>query len=384
MPSSWIEAAVFKTTVGLLVNEGRDVVAETLIKHGGVAEQQLRKLLVSEINYLKASARKDLKVSLIFFKEGIGFMDQLFDQTTSGEVGVVTRTSGRPRIRTPRTVLEKLAVNLKLSSGGLNGSANTNHFVKGLENVNLTDLDESAKRTLYNAKKRFEGARIEATKAFANDSLEISDRILAKKIRVMATLLQEVDNPASALAACRVSLEELHALPVVRDSFNFQEGFYRSLFNQLKRVKDERKKIVADVCHVNFVIYSVTNIVGKGGDDLSDWPSIGVGHENVDPLRDHRVAKILRKLNVEHYCLVYSFKTKEGSSVEKEETNGKDGERSERRGEWGERKGKTTFSPPVLLRLTLLAGRFLALFPRILPLTIKRRALQALKREKRV
>ena len=127
---------------------------------------------------------------------------------------------------------------------------------------------------------------------------------------------------------------------------------------------------------MNHVIYSVTNIVGKGGDDLSDWPSIGVGHENVDPLRDHRVAKILRELNVERYCLVYSFKTKEGSSVEKEETSGKDGERSERRGEWGERKGKTTFSPPVLLRLTLLAGRFLALFPRILPLTIKRRALQ--------
>lgn len=81
-----------------------------------------------------------------------------------------------------------------------------------MRKLELAVLDESATRALANAKKRFEDARREATKAFANEALELSDRIHAMQYRVLATILEVVDNPSDALAVCRVCIEELHSL----------------------------------------------------------------------------------------------------------------------------------------------------------------------------
>ena len=88
-----------------------------------------------------------------------------------------------------------------------------------LEALNAASLDEEA---LADAKKRFDDARREATKAFNNESLSPSDRILAMSVRLMATILEKVENPASALAACRSGLEELHLMPFVRENFNVE------------------------------------------------------------------------------------------------------------------------------------------------------------------
>ena len=59
------------------------------------------------------------------------------------------------------------------------------------------------------AKKRFEEARLEAIKAFSNEALELPDRLLAMQYRLMATVLESVDNPTDALGASRVCLDEL-------------------------------------------------------------------------------------------------------------------------------------------------------------------------------
>ena len=59
----------------------------------------------------------------------------------------------------------------------------------------------------------------------------------------------------------------------------------RALFS-----KDERRKIISSVSHVNRVIYDVTLTVGK---DISfwNWPTVDTGEEKVDPLRVRRVTK---------------------------------------------------------------------------------------------
>ena len=67
---SSIVTAVFKATIGLLVDKGRDKAAERL-KEGDVTEQKFRSVIVREIDDIKSKldglSRKDLLASISFF-----------------------------------------------------------------------------------------------------------------------------------------------------------------------------------------------------------------------------------------------------------------------------------------------------------------------------
>ena len=276
---SSIVTAVFKATVGLLVKKSRDKAAEKL-KDGDVTDQKFRGLIVREIDEIKTKldglSRKDLKASISFFKEGIELLYEVFNKA-------------KPTSR---------AVN---SQGAFVESFS---LVDGVRNLDLTGLAESATRALSNAKERFRDARRKATEAFNNETLETSDRILAMQYRVMATILETVDNPVDAVGPCRVCIEELHCLSAVQESFNVEvtKGF-RARFG-----KEERRKIISNVCHVNFVIYGITLMVCFGNKELSNWPCVGNGEYAVDPLRDKRVKKALRKESMEYCCVTpWSF-----------------------------------------------------------------------------
>jgi len=273
---SSIVTAVFKVTIGLLVNKGRDKAAEKL-KDGDVMHEKFRGLIVREIDDIKSKldglSRKDLLASISFFKEGIELLYQVFDKArTRSEYGAAKAQA---------------ACDEAFS------------LVKGMKKFELTDLDESATRALSDAKERFKDARRRATDAFANEALKPADRILAMQYRVMATILEKVDNPADAIAPCRVCIEDLHGLSAVQEYFNVEltKGI-RARFG-----KGERRKIIADVYHVNFVIYSTTLMVCLGNKELSNWPCVTSGEDKVDPLRDRRVAEILRQQDMEHCCV---------------------------------------------------------------------------------
>ena len=279
---SSIVTAVFKATIGLLVNKGRDKAAEKL-KDGDVTDQLFRGLIVREIDDIKSKldglSRKDLLASISFFEEGIELLYEVFDKARSrSEYGAETTQAA---------------------------SAEAISLAKGMRTLELTDLDDSATRALSNAKKRFEDCRREATRAFKNEALETSDRILAMEYRVMATILETVDNPADAVAPCRVCIKELNSLSAVQNSFDAQlkKGIgiqaVKGLFG-----KDERRKIISDVCHVNRVIYDVTGTIGKV---IWNWPYVAIGEDNVDPLRDERLTKVLRKRDMEHCYVPWSF-----------------------------------------------------------------------------
>ena len=112
--------------------------------------------------------------------------------------------------------------------------------------------------------------------------------------RVMATILETVDNPEDAIAPCRVCIEELNSLPAVQNTFQVQlkkgiQAAVRTLVG-----KDERRKIISGVCHVNHAIYVVTVTVGKDLPFLI-CPVVHTGEHKVDTLRDGRVTKVLRK-----------------------------------------------------------------------------------------
>ena len=273
--------AVFKATIGLLVNKGRDKLAEKL-NEGDVTDQKFRGLIVREIDEIKSKldglARKDLLASISLFKEGIELLYEVFESA---------RSSSEHRAMTAAATV----------------GAEQFDIAKEIKKLELSSLDESATRKLGRAKKRFEEARLEAIKAFSNEALELPDRLLAMQYRMMATILETVDNPSDALAGCRVCLDELHQVPAVKEYFKveLEEGLrLRARFN-----KDERRQIIFSVCHANRVIYDVMNMLGS----VKRWtlPYVETGKEKVDPLRNERVVKALKKQGNEHCCLLWSF-----------------------------------------------------------------------------
>ena len=274
--------AVFKATIGLLVNKGRDKQAEKL-NEGDVTDQKLRGLIVREIDEIKSKldglARKDLLASISLFKEGIVLLYEVFE---------IARPSSEHRALTAAAT----------------ACVEQFDFAKEMRKLELSALDESAMRKLVRAKKRFEEARLEAIKAFSNEALELPDRLLAMQYRLMATILETVDYPSDALAACRVCLDELHQVPAVKEYFKveLEEGLrLRARFN-----KEERRQIIFSVCHANRVICDVMSMLGS----VKRWtlPDVETGKEKVDPLRNERVVKILTKQGNEHCCVTpWSF-----------------------------------------------------------------------------
>ncbi|PFX11416.1 Brain tumor protein, partial [Stylophora pistillata] len=150
--------AVAVATIGLLVRKGRNELAEKL-KDGDVTDQKFHSLIVREIYDIKskldALSRKDFETSISFFEEGMALLFEVFEIAKSrNECGAATA-----------------------------GAACDEGFslINGIRKLELTGLDESATTKLSAAKERFKDARKEATRAFKNEGLKISDRILAMK-----------------------------------------------------------------------------------------------------------------------------------------------------------------------------------------------------------
>ena len=286
---SFIVTALFKVTIGLLVDKGRDKAAE-ILKNGDVRDQRFHSLIVREIDDIKskldALSRKDLEASISFFEEGIALLYEVFDIVKSrNECGAATAQA---------------ACDEAFS------------LVEGITRLELTGLDESATRKLSIAKKRFEDARREATRAFKNEGLKTSDRILAMKYRVMATILETVDNPADAVAPCGVCVKELNSLSAVQNSFDVQlkTGIQKvwGLFG-----KEERREIIFNVCHVNRVIFDIALALGR----LDFSPSVDIGENRVIRLCDAKVKDVLLEHGKEYCCVPLRLLGQEGEEEHK-------------------------------------------------------------------
>ena len=277
--------AVFKATIGLLVNKGRDKLAEKL-NEGDVTDQKFRGLIVREIDEIKRKldglARKDLLASISLFKEGIELLYDVFE-------------SARP------------STELRAIEAAATASVEQFDIAKAMRKLDLSALDEPSTRKLTKAKKRFEDARLGATNAFSNEALELPDRLLAMQYRVMATILETIDNPEDCLPPCKVCIEDLQDVSGVKECFKVE--LRKGLWARLG--KEERRKIISTVCFFNRVVYDVTLMVhgfGTKGQLSLNWPCVNTGEEPVNPLRNQRVAEVLNKQGMVHCsCLPWSF-----------------------------------------------------------------------------
>ena len=255
-------------------------------------ERMLEEDVVSEIESIKfqldALAKSHLLTSITLFKEGVLSLFKILDRKERGDY----------RIGTAQLTADLSAENPKdVSQESPTGLSST--FYRGLQDFKLENLDEEGHRALLTAKEDFHQARLKATEAFNNESLSTLNRIQATAIRVAAKILENVDHPQEALAVCKLSLDDLHSLKRVQESFSGEltKGFRRPLFG-----KEERRQIIASVCQMNRVIYDVMSMIGKSGELLS-LPLIGEGKDAINPLHDSRVAEILCRLDMEQFSV---------------------------------------------------------------------------------
>ena len=297
---SVIVTVVLEGTLGLFLKTGRQSLSEKLI-HGDVTNQQLRRWIVSEISdvqsKLEAFARGGLNTSVSFLKVGLVFLKRVIttkhgDQScTETDPNVVDGEAKKPGACIRVAEVTTAGVNIL-------------NLAEEMRELNLTDLDDSGKEALSDAKKRFDNARCAATEAFNNEALIPCDRILAMAVRLMATILEKVENPGSVLDVCRSCLNELHRTEMVIE--NFKAELNNTLQVRLQMNSDERREIISLVCHINRIIYDVTLLMGKN-EDLFLLPCVDIGDDKVDPLRDVRVAKTLRKVKMDGCCVAWSF-----------------------------------------------------------------------------
>ena len=319
---SAIITSVFKFTIGLAATKARDVLAEKL-KEGDVADQKFRDLIVSDIKDIKskldAMSRKDLGAAVDYFETGLRFLnDAVYGRHSDSAIRRAAQESERNE--------EKRLDELTLPSA--TSPETTVVLASGVQNFQLTNsVDEEAKRALSDAKDRFKLAREKATDASNNEALSTFDQITAIRYRVMAAMLESAADMAvgtagelrstlkRALPECKQCLEKLHSLPAVQKCFNVE--FEKSQLNVRGRFgKDERREIISIVCQINRVIYDATQAAGRDV-QVWVWPYVDTGEEKVDPLRDERISKVLRKIKMEHCCVIPCSFGQEGEEEHK-------------------------------------------------------------------
>lgn len=287
---------VFKATIGFLMRKGCDLLAEKL-KDGDVTNEKFRDWIVREIDAvnlkLDSIAWKDLGASINFFKEGIVLIyDALKKSTTEVAMDIEEKAND---------------VDIELFTAMRQNLISSSERITSTE---LTDPDESTQKALSEAKKRFEDARKEATKAFSNTALRPADRILAMQYRVLATILENADSPSTALPLCRLQLVQLHSMAVVQKTF--QAGVKKSFKSVLNR--HERNEVISAVCRINHAVLAIAHMVGGHRSALLDWPCISLKEEELDPVRDARIVNRLKKLQVTDEFSKLPHRTEEKST----------------------------------------------------------------------
>ena len=271
---------VFQLTVGLLADKVRDKLAEEL-KEGDITDQRFGRLIAREMNEIDSKldgvAKKELRASGRFLKEGIEYLYEVFGSVRSSSEHHATAAA-----------VEQFDI------------------VRETRNFELSTLDEDSARKFAIAKKRFKKARVQATIALSNGALKLPDRLLAMQYKVMATVLETIDNPEDCLTACNACIEDLHNLLAVKKCFKVE--FKKGLRGRLSKKK--RREIISTVCSINRVVYDVKLKVrfDTKGELSKNWPCVKIGKESVNPLQDQRVAEVLNKQGMVYgSCLPRSF-----------------------------------------------------------------------------
>ena len=252
--------------------------------------KQCRELILTEVELihlkLDSQARKDLRSSISFYKEGLEILNEVLNN--------IKRRTTKELFEEEGTEAESIGAQSTLNTKTDFLHAVTNNY----ERLKLTDLNERERSIFEKAKKPFADAAYKAAEAFSNGELRTSERIQSMSIRIMAKILENMEDASIALLSCRSFLRELNSLSDVQDIFRLAVTTTgkKSPFNH-----EENIRIFAGVCHLNRMVFDVFQLAYKNKVPW-DFPPIiakdgGKVVHRIDPLRDVRVAEALSRLH---------------------------------------------------------------------------------------
>ncbi len=287
---SEVVTGVVKLTFCFLADKIRSGIAQRL-KDGDVTDEQCRRLIVTELDDIKSKldglARKDLLSSLCFLQEGINRLNySLLENTTESteQATLVEATSSR-NTRPNSPINEAIPL------------------------VNaITSLKIRSKDRFESAMKSFELARENATEAFCNEALSIEDRNQASQIRMMARILENLEDPDASVNDCLQYLKQLHDIGAIQEIFSVLiNGGIKSRFNKKKRRNNASSVQVMNQTVFEFARkFTKSSLLGW----LSQWPLISLGEESYHPVcgEDRHVGKLKESgLQVMSLCLHFTF-----------------------------------------------------------------------------
>ena len=309
-----ISVALFKGAAALVSMIQRKRLQKEIRKGGHVADEDFRKLILTEIDNCSLKfdkeSRNSLRASLSFYKEGLAYLNEVLNNASIAKKVANTATTGRPD-----NAGRALAVYT---------DDNMTPTTEDLQALNQADLNESLRAALGQARERFSKASIEATYAFTNNNLYASERVHAMYIRLMGKILENMEHPGRTLPSCISYLEELHDVQKIKNVFCDAQGKKSSLS------KEEDITIFVGVCSLHRIIYDY--VAKLDPLQRGHWvlPCIKVKEREkihlIDPLRDARVAKALRMLpeewklenqlyNAADLPIAWSFGTENGKLI---------------------------------------------------------------------
>ena len=254
---------ILSSTVSLLWNKARDSTAAKL-KDGDITDAKIREIVVRELNDIKSKldglSRKDLLSSYSFLKEGVDLLNVSLSKSKFVQKADANETQdvhGESGILNEALKLYRAIGKLKIASGG----------------------------QFECAKERFKDARRTATHAFCNEALSIQDTLMAAKLRIVATILECLESPETAIVACLSFLKELHSLKAITEMFSV----YLSTGVKSRLSKSERAENVKSVMLINDVLFQFTFQFSSNLTDRIVWPGeIKLNDHSFNPIRGWR------------------------------------------------------------------------------------------------
>ena len=300
---SSIVESILSSILGLLLNKGRDIFTESL-KGGNIVDETFRRIATQKLNVvsekLDGQCRAKLLTSLNFLHEGVRLLCASFNIDS-------------------KEVSNKANDNRGESSKSQSG-AESDILNKAFElSRNLSKLNTASAYDLKTAIKRFEAARKTATKVFWIDTLDLKDRLLAAKVRVVSEVLEHIKNPETAITSCLKFLETLNALPQIRANFSL---FIHGGFKWMMSTKAQREELVELVESVMLINYFLFQFVTQFSDEYYStctWPTIQLSDCSISPLislsgyRGEDLIQLPNELNLDEqidlYCSVVNSRS---------------------------------------------------------------------------
>ena len=266
---SSIMTNILNSIVGLLWKKARDAIADKL-KDGDVTDAKIREIVVRELNDMKTKigglSRKDLLTSFSFLQEGVDFLSIYVDKPN--ETLMLNETQEDPS--------ENSRMASAVESGNLNEALRLSHAIGKLNGVSYKKFEIAIKR--------FRDACKTATHAFCTESLNIQDRILAAKLRIVSEIMESLESPETAITGCLSFLKKLHSLPAIQEIFNvYLNGGVKSMLKKAERVEN-----VTSVMLINFVLFQYSSKFGDKYCSAYTWPTIELTDRSFNPILSWR------------------------------------------------------------------------------------------------